>query len=180
MNKVYKALEKTASVLFYGQKAVLLVLAVGSVAITITDVLLRFTIKSGLAWAQEACIAIFMTLIFLGANIAMKTGSEIKIDLLHFKNESAQRALLTVIDLVSLCAIVYLFCSSVASVRNASARPQLLATIPFSYATLYLVMPIGFALMFLDKLVAMLRRFFDRDLEKRMKETAEEMENSDK
>ena len=180
MKRIYKILEKATSMLFVGQKFILLLLSVEIVGITVVDIFLRLTIKTGFAWAQEACIAIFMTLIFLGANISIKTNGEIKIDLLRFKNETAQLVLQSFINLVSLCAIAYLFRSSAASVRNAFEKPQLLATIPFSYATLYLAMPIGFSLMFLDKLTASLRYIFDRDLSDQLKRESDELENSDK
>lgn len=180
MKRVYKCLEGLSSILFTAQKAVLLVMVVAIVGITICDVFLRVIVSGGLSWAQEVSITLFMFLIFLGANIAMKTNSEIKIELFHLNNSLAQSILLTVVDIISLAAIAYMFVSSVASVRKVMVNPQYLATVHVSYTFLYAVMPIGFFLMFLDKVVAMLRRFYDADLSQKMRSEADEMESSDK
>lgn len=179
MKKAYKALEKISSILFTGQKIVLILMVIGIVGVTIADIFLRIVISRGIAWAQELCIALFMSLIFLGANIAIKTDGEIKIDLLHFKNNHIQTAVLTVADVVCLAIIAYLVYSSVASVQNVLVHPQKLATLPLDYAILYMVMPVGFVLMFIDKTVAVLRRIYDKDLSLRLHEEAVKMENSD-
>lgn len=180
MKKAYKALEKISSILFIGQKVILILMVTGIVGVTIADIFLRIIISRGIAWAQELCIALFMSLVFLGANIAIKTDGEIKIDLLHFKNDRIQAAVLTTVDIVCLATIAYLVYSSVASVQNALVHPQQLATLPLGYAMLYMVMPVGFVLMFIDKIVAVLRRIYDKDLSLRLHEEAVEMENSDK
>lgn len=180
MRNVYKALEKVSSILFKCQKIVLLLMVVGIVGVTIADVFLRMVTSKGLSWTQELCIALFMSLIFLGANIAMKTDSEIKIDLLHFKNEKAQRLLMTVVDIICLTIIALLTYSAIASIQNVIARPQKLATLPLSYVTLYMVMPVGFVLMFIDKVVTLLRRLYDRESLLVLHEEAAELENGDK
>lgn len=180
MRRIYKMLEKVSSILFKCQKIILLIMVAAIVGVTIADVFLRMVTSKGISWTQELCIALFMSLIFLGANIAMKTDSEIKIDLLHFKNEKAQRLLLAIVDIICLAIIAFLIYSSIASIQNVMARPQKLATLPLSYATLYMVMPVGFILMFLDKAVTLLRRFYDQESLLLLREEAAEMENGDK
>ena len=179
MKTVYKFLERLSSALYTIQKAVLLVMVVAIVGITVSDVCLRILISGGLAWAQETCIALFMALIFLGANLAIKSDGEIKVELFSIKNKKVRKVLLTAVDIVCLAVIVFMFLSAVASVNNAAANPQYLATVPVDYSILYLVMPIGFALMFLDKLITLLRRFYDTDLLEKLQQEAQELQNGD-
>ena len=179
MKRIYKILERISSALFVMQKVILLVMVVAIVSIVVTDVFLRILISGGLAWAQETCIALFMSLIFLGGNIAIKSDGEIKVEVLRIKNETVQLLLLTAVDVICLFVIFRMFASAVSSVDNAIANPQYLATVPLGYSVLYLVMPIGFALMFLDKMVALLRRFYNAELFRKLREEAQKMENSD-
>lgn len=179
MKRIYKFLEKLSGIFYLGQKVILVIMAVALVAINVTGVVLRFVFRSGISWSQEASIALFMSLIFLGANISIKSDSEIRIDLIRLKNENMRRIWATITDIVCLAIMGYLLVSSIASVKNAMENRRTLELVKISYAVLYTVMPIGVTLMFLDKVVAILRRFYDKDLALQLRKDAEEMENKD-
>lgn len=180
MKQLYKLLDSISDTLFLGQKVILAILATVIVVVNVSGVFARYIFHSGISWSQEVSIAIFMTMIFLGANIAMKTDSEIRIDLVKINSPKGQLIFSTVIDIICLALLGFLFVSSVASVINAIHKPQMLSTVKISYTVIYSVMPVGFFLMFFDKMTTMLRRIYDKDKVMEMKNEQDELSNTDR
>ena len=64
----------------------LLLAVVVVVAVNFINVILRYIINSGLAYCETLSICLFMFMVVIGANIAVKTDGEIKIEIIRFKS----------------------------------------------------------------------------------------------
>jgi len=85
MKKVYEGLIKVSDAIFLVEKWLLLVAVVVAVCVNFINVCLRYLLNSGLSYCEMLSIVLFMFMVVLGGNIAVKTDGEIKIEIIRFK-----------------------------------------------------------------------------------------------
>jgi len=158
MKQILNGYKKLERVLFSAQKVLLLIMVVVIVGINVAQVAGRYLFHFSLPWSEQLSIVLFIGLILLGGNLAVKTDSEIKIDL-RFKDPAKQRVLDVVRDVFSLVAMIIFFISSIMMVRHALTYMQIISSLKLNYAYVFMVMPVGFGLMILDKAGVLLSRF---------------------
>ena len=157
MVKLLSVLQKVDNCIYAVQKAILLLGVVAMIVINGAQVFCRYVIHSSLFWSEQISILLFFILIMLGANLAVKTDSETKIDVLKFKNPKAYAALSLVTNLICVIALVVFLASSRALLQQASQFPQYLSSIHLNYFYIYLWLPIGFSLVLFDKIINILK-----------------------
>ena len=96
--------------------------------------------------------------IFLGYHLVIKNDAELTIDAIHFKNHTAQLLLEILRDFLSLTMIVVFLIASTQFLQNSMIYPQKLSSMPVNMYVIYMVMPVSFALMALQKLTNMVVR----------------------
>ena len=174
MSKFLSILGRIDNYLFKVQKVLILIGVVAMVIINGAQVFCRYVVRASLGWSEQTSVLLFFILIMLGANLAVKTDTETKIDILQFKNCKANAALRLVTDIISCVALVVFLMSSVALLKQARALPQLLSSIRLDYFYIYiwllvgfapvsythLTLLVGFALILFDKIINIFKNIF--------------------
>ena len=108
-----------------------------------------------LPWSEQLSTWLFIWTIFLGYHLVIKKDAELTIDAIHFKNHTAQLLLEILRDLLSLVMIVVFLIASIQFLQNSMKYPQKLSSMPVNMYVIYMVMPVSFALMAIQKFTNM-------------------------
>ena len=131
MDKIAKTLKNIS------EKWVLMIAVIAVTAVNFVNVIMRYIFKSGLAYCENLSLALFMLLILIGGNIAVKSDSEIRIDVCKFKDVRKKNAFKLISDICSIIALVCLLLGSIALVQHTAQYNQQVATLPITYLQLY-------------------------------------------
>ena len=157
MKKLYEVLIKISDTIFFFEKWLLLAAVVVAVAVNFLNVCLRYLMNAGLAYCEMLSIVLFMFMVVIGGNIAVKTDGEIKIDVFRFKNKKTDAAFRMIADCIVIAAIIFALIGLGATVENVSKHPQRVTPLPIYTYHIYIVMAIGFAMILLDRVIIFLR-----------------------
>ena len=108
-------------------------------------------------YVLHSSLLMYLVLVMLGANLAVKTDSETKIDVLSPKDPKKNAMLRLVCDIFSLVAIVAFIRSAVALVRYTAQFPNNYSSLKISYNYCYVWLIIGFSLIFIDKIINLIK-----------------------
>lgn len=139
-------------------QGILLILGTLLTVVNIAQIAGREIIFYSLPWSEQLSTWLFVWIIFLGYHLVIKKDAELTIDALHFKNYKAQLCLEIARDLLSLVMIVIFFIASIQFLQNSIRFPQRMSSMPVNMYVVYMVMPVSFALMALQKLTNMIVR----------------------
>lgn len=157
MTKLLLLFNKLDNLLYAAQKVMILAGVVAMVVINGAQVFCRYVVKSSLAWSEQTSVLLFFILIMLGANLAVKSDSETKIDILRFKNVRADAALRLIADILSVVAVAVFLASTVSLLDHARHFPQYLSSIKLDYFYIYIWLLVGFILVLIDKIINILK-----------------------
>lgn len=149
MTKIAKTLENISSKIYIVEKWVLMIAVILVTAVNFINVVMRYVMKSSLAYCENLSLALFMLLILIGGNIAVKSDSEIRIDVCRFKDVKKRNAFKLISDICSIIALVCLLVGSVSLVGHTAQHNQQVATLPLTYLQLYSMLVIWFNLLYL-------------------------------
>lgn len=80
------------------------------VAITVANVFMRFVLHDPVKWAEEASLALFVWLTFIGASSVMKGDEHVSIDIIFDKaSESVKKILYWIKYIVMLAVLLFVF-----------------------------------------------------------------------
>lgn len=139
-------------------QGILLILGTLLTAVNIAQIAGREIIFYSLPWSEQLSTWLFVWIIFLGYHLVIKKDAELTIDAIHLKNSKAQLCLEIARDLLSLVMIVVFFVASIQFLKNSMKFPQKMSSMPVNMYVVYMVMPVSFALMALQKLTNMVVR----------------------
>ena len=139
MKKVYELLVKLSDAIFFVEKWLLLVAVVAAVCVNFANVCLRYLANGGLSYCETLSICLFMFMVVIGGNIAVKTNSEIKIDIFRFKDPRKNAAFQLIADVVSMVNL------------------QRVTPLPIYTYHIYIAMTIGFFMILLDHIIIFLQ-----------------------
>lgn len=159
MERLCSILQKISNAIYKVQTYLLFVACAVEVMLNFVQVVCRYCFGLSFAFSEELSLALFMFIILIGGNIAIKTDNEIKVELLRFKNEKINNIIAIVADSISILMFLCLLAGSIALFWHVSRFPQSLASMPLTYRELYTMLIIGFSLMLLDKVINLLKRF---------------------
>lgn len=157
MGKVLSLLNKLDNALFAVQKVLILIGVIAMVIINGAQVFCRYVVHSSLAWSEQTSVLLFFILIMLGSNLAVKTDTETKIDILRFKNPKMDAALHLITDILSVIAVVVFIASTYALLVHAKSFPQYLSSLKLDYFYIYIWLGVGFVLVLIDKIINILK-----------------------
>ncbi|MDL2295527.1 TRAP transporter small permease subunit [Lachnospiraceae bacterium OttesenSCG-928-E19] len=158
MKGLLKGLEKINSITFMVEKWLLIVAIICMVSINFIQVISRYVFKYSIPWSEQLSVVLFMFMVLIGGNLAIKEDSEIKIEIIRFKNKRKDTGFRMIGDVISLVTLGLLFTSAVLITVQGKALPQALSALPLKYYQLYVVMSVGFLLMFVEKLTNLVKR----------------------
>lgn len=136
-------------------QGVLLIIGTLLTAVNIAQIAGREIIFYSLPWSEQLSTWLFIWTIFLGYHLVIKKDAELTIDAIHFKNHTAQLLLEILRDLLSLVMIVVFLIASIQFLQNSMKYPQKLSSMPVNMYVIYMVMPVSFALMAIQKFTNM-------------------------
>lgn len=161
MRKLHELLVKLSNGIFLVEKWLLLVAVVVAVCVNFANVCLRYLANGGLAYCETLSICLFMFMVVIGGNIAVKTNQEIKIDMFHFKNPRKNAALWLFADVVSIAAIAFCIVGLFATVDSVLVNRQKVTPLPIYTYHIYIVMTLGFFMILLDHIIILVQHILE-------------------
>lgn len=160
MHSVFKTLDRICLVVRRINIVLLVALVAALTVINIAQITGRFVFFYSLPWSEETSIYIFIWLIFLGGGIGIRDDVELRLEIIQPANPATAARLRLVQDLVSAVIMAILLVSSVMFLRNALRFRQLSSSLQISMAYIYVVIPVGYALMLLEKITGIVKNLF--------------------
>ncbi len=161
---ITSVMEKIESLIDVVGRATLWV-ALAMIALVAVNVLLRYSFSFGSVWAQELEWHLLAALILLGMCYALQRGDNVRVDLFYAHYSARQKFIVDVLSLLLLLAVALIFVKvSIAyvgqsySIQEGSPDP---GGIPLRWIVKSLI-PIGYGLVALQTLAALLRLFHER------------------
>lgn len=161
MRKGYDLLIKLSNAIFSVEKWLLLIAVVMAVCVNFINVCMRYLANGGLAFCETLSICLFMFMVIIGGNIAVKTNQEIKIDIFHFKDPRKNAALSLFTDVIAITAIIFCLVGLTATVQSVLVNKQKVTPLPIYTYHIYIVMTIGFFMILLDHIIIFLRHILE-------------------
>lgn len=158
MQKLNQTLEKISNVIFAVQKWALIIAVVVVTAVNFINVVMRYIFKSSISCCENLSLALFMFMILIGGNIAVKSDSEIKIEVIRFKDKRKGNLFKLISDVCSIVALLCLLIGSCNLVAHTAQFNQAVASLPITYLQLYSLLIIGSVLMLFDHIIVFLKR----------------------
>ncbi len=161
---ITSVMEKIESLIDVVGRATLWV-ALAMIALVTVNVLLRYAFSFGSVWAQELEWHLLAALILLGMSYALQRGDNVRVDLFYAGFSARKKFVVDVVSvsLVLLISIIFIKLSLayVAQAWVIGERSPDPGGIPWRWAVKALI-PIGYALLTLQSVGALLRLFHDR------------------
>ena len=130
-------------------------------AILTLEVISRYLLEYPFSWPEELCGFVFVWLIFLGAPLSYRSGQLIGIRIfVEMLPKTAQRTVAVAINIVVVAFLVYLAYQGVEA--TISAWNKKTTVLEFSWAWIYLALPIGALAMTVGYLATVVRLFRER------------------
>ncbi len=164
--KLLAWLEKIDAAIYKAQKWLLVLLCIAITAINIAQITGRYVFFASIPWSEQLSVVLFLLIIFLGQNLATKADGEIRVDLFAHM-PALRRRFLLVADALCLFTVAVFFVSSIYLVIHASQFRQVISSMQLPYVYVFCMMPLGFGLIFLARLTVLLKRWLQRDIERR-------------
>jgi len=148
---------KNVSKWIYKIQKILLEISVGVlIIINALQVAGRYFFKYSLPWSEQLSVVLFIVLIMLGGSLSIRTNTEIRISLLHFRNERKNLLVASIIDFFSFVTICALLISSILLTKQARELKQIISSLNLDYFYVYCVLILGFAIMGFEKGICLL------------------------
>lgn len=133
------------------------------------EVIRRFILNYSSNWAEEVARYSFIYLAWIGAAVAVRDRSHIRIDaIIEFIPEKAQQALLLMGDILTLVIAVMVFYTSFDPLINAVKYASVTDGLRISRAWFLFAIPLGFGVLIMRTLEAIyqdvMSLFFNKDL----------------
>lgn len=157
MKKFYDLLVKLSDLVFVVEKWALIIAVVVAVGVNFINVCLRYLANNGLPYCETLSICLFMFMVVIGGNIAVKTDNEIKIDVFHFKSQRATAAFKLITDAIVIAAIVFSLIGLFNTVEAVMVNLQRVTPLPIYTYHIYIIMTIGFFMILLDRIIITLK-----------------------
>ena len=172
MLALYNRLVALSDALFKVQKVVLGIAVAIVVVVNFLNVCLRYLAGTSLNFCETLSVVLFMVIVLLGANIAAKRDGEFRIDFTGSLPEGARWIIKFATDIVAIIVIAVCIYGLVRTVGMVYARRQRLTPLPLYTYHVYAVMLAGFALLFIDHVILLLRRLLEqKDPSLKLRET---------
>ena len=163
-NKVLKFL---GSLDIYAAIVIMLVL----LAITVTNVFMRYVMRSPITWVDELQLFLFLWVVYLSAGAAFRYSSHVAIEIVvDSLKGNVRKAAEFLAFICSLVILIYLMYQSNRYYLQLVSTNKIATLLRISYKYVYAVVPIGNALMVVSMIIYYLRELFGLKLGKEEEE----------
>lgn len=139
------------------------VLIVGLIVLTFVGVLKRYILRSPITWMEEIQMLLFLWVVFLGGSGAFRAGSHIAIEIVVDALPKKIGGLVERFDvLLQLIILGYLFTQEMTYYLQLISAGKLTTLLRLPYGLVYLVVPVGGALMIISMLFNAYGRFISK------------------
>ncbi|MFN4359853.1 MAG: TRAP transporter small permease subunit [Hylemonella sp.] len=139
--------------------------ALAMIALVAVNVLLRYAFSFGSVWAQELEWHLLAALILLGMSYALQRGENVRVDLFYASFSARKKFVVDVVSALLILVIALIFIklslAYVAQAWSIGEKSPDPGGIPWRWAVKGLI-PLGYALLALQSLGALLRLFQER------------------
>ncbi|MDD3347973.1 TRAP transporter small permease [Oscillibacter sp.] len=136
------------------------VLIVCLILLTFVGVLKRYLLRSPITWMEEIQMLLFLWVVFLGGSGAFRTGSHIAIEIVVDALPKKIGGFVERFDvLLELVILGYLFVQETTYYLQLIDAGKLTTLLRLPYGAVYLVVPVGGALMIISMLVGAYNQF---------------------
>lgn len=139
--------------------------ALAMIALVAVNVLLRYAFSFGSVWAQELEWHLLAALILLGMSYALQRGENVRVDLFYANFSARKKFIVDVVSTLLILVIALIFIklslAYVAQAWSIGEKSPDPGGIPWRWAVKGLI-PLGYALLALQSLAALLRLFQER------------------
>lgn len=133
--------------------AIFCVLAV----LTFTGAVSRYFLSSPFVWLEEIQMAMFLAMVFLGVGAAARTGGHVAIDVVtDLLPERLRRAIQVAVLLIVVLVSAFYAWESLQQVLGMAQLGRATPILRIPTALIYSVVPIGFVLLILNSVLALL------------------------
>ncbi|WP_319496042.1 TRAP transporter small permease [uncultured Cohaesibacter sp.] len=160
MKSSAETFKKLGCALYEIQKYTLIVLCILVTAINISQIMGRYLFFYSIPWSEQVSVILFVFIIFIGQSLATMKDNEIRIDVFVVPGHRVGDTLLILSDLICLIVLAVLFFSAIGLVGNALRFPQVVSSINLPYYVVFAVIPFGFFLIFVTRLLVLVRRIW--------------------
>lgn len=154
---VYNKLVVLSNALFRIEKILLMIAVFVVATLNFINVCLRYLASYSLNYCETLSVVLFMFIVVLGANIAVKADNEIKIEIFRFKSPKADLTLKILIDLITIFTIILCLKGVSDTIFAVMKNKQRLTPLHLYTYHVYIVMLVGFGLVLLDRLILALK-----------------------
>ncbi len=161
MKNLYNILVKTSDAIFAMEKWILLAAVIVAVAVNFVNVCLRYLANNGLSYCETLSVCLFMLMVIIGCNIAVKTDSEIKIELIKFNKARPDAVIGLIRDIVCILAIIFCLFGLKDTIYAVTKNLQKVTPLPIYTYHIYIVMTIGFVMTLLDHIIIALKHVIE-------------------
>lgn len=158
MKSSAETIQNFGCVLYKIQKYTLIILCILVTAINISQIIGRYLFFYSIPWSEQVSVILFVFIIFLGQSLATMKDNEIRIDVFVVPGYRVGDILLIISDIICLIVLFFLFFSATGLVGNALRFPQVVSSINLPYCFVFSVIPFGFCLIFVTRLLVLVRR----------------------
>jgi TRAP-type C4-dicarboxylate transport system permease small subunit len=113
------------------------------IIITVVGVFMRFVLGDPLKWTEEASLALFVWLTFIGSSSVMKHDGHVSIDFLFEKSSESVRKVLIWIKYVIMWAVLIVVFIGLGSVLASHAWDKVTPILRIPYAFIDFSIPLG-------------------------------------
>lgn len=167
MNKAMSALRGGIESLIDVVGRATLWVALAMIALVAVNVLLRYAFSFGSVWAQELEWHLLAALILLGMSYALQRGENVRVDLFYANFSARKKFIVDVVSTLLILVIALIFIklslAYVAQAWSIGEKSPDPGGIPWRWAVKGLI-PLGYGLLVLQSLGALLRLFQERGL----------------
>lgn len=167
MNKAMSALRGGIESLIDVVGRATLWVALAMIALVAVNVLLRYAFSFGSVWAQELEWHLLAALILLGMSYALQRGENVRVDLFYAGFSARKKFIVDVVSTLLILVIALIFIklslAYVAQAWSIGEKSPDPGGIPWRWAVKGLI-PLGYGLLVLQSLGALLRLFQERGL----------------
>ena len=157
MGKIARVLESISEKVFIFEKWILILAVITVTAVNFVNVIMRYVTHTSLVYCENLSLVLFMLMVLIGGNIAVKTDSEIRIDVFRFGNPRKQNMFTLISAICSIIALICLVTGSCTLVSHTAVHNQAVASLPLTYLQLYSMLVIGSVLMLFDHVVILFK-----------------------
>lgn len=138
-------------------EAITITMLITMVIVVAAQVFWRYVLSSSLGWSEELSRFLFIWIIFLGTEIALRKKAHIALDSLEQMLKGISKLLLSIlIDIIIIIFAIIVFISGIELTQSTINQPSAALSLPMSWV--YVVIPVSMGLIIMNTLYSIIKK----------------------